>query len=667
MLFDNPALQQLKQDFDSAKVKKEGIVKASDRGFGFLELTDRRESIFIAPQNMKKVLHGDRISAVIEDGKDGKKQAVPEKLIESSLKRFVARISINQGNINVIADSPTIKNLISANDNRKDKSQKLKQGDFVICNLSKHALNDNNFKASIIEYITDANDPKIPWTVSLRRLDLPLEPPSQKDPFVFLESDLERVDMTDKPFVTIDSQKTKDMDDALYIEKTDDGFTLYVAIADPTGYIDENSSLDKEASIRSFSIYLPGRDIPMLPRELSDDLCSLKENEIRPSLVAKIKVLQDGTVIAQDAEFCLANIKSYKKLIYNDVSDFLETNKNEANYDDVIQNQLKILKEFALARDSYRCKYSAPFKDRPDYEFILDENGALESIEVNYRRIGNRIVEESMISANIVAGEILASKLNCGIFNTHLGFDLGCKDEILDLLKREGFDKATEESIATIEGFNEVRRFAVAQESGYLDCRIRRLQEYSQISITPAPHYALGLNFYATWTSPIRKYGDMINHRLIKSLICAKEHPRMPNDETLNIMNTARRSNRIAERDVKDWLYVDYLEKDFKEGKVFEAEILDISKNGMRVTLLQNGATVFMPASMFTDSFDIVEFKNLTGEVLVDGKVALRLSDIITVKIVDINKPTRSIIAAPTVGLPGIPLPSPKKSNVRKK
>ena len=672
MLFDDPALKALKQTFNSQKIKKEGLVRASDRGFGFLETGDKN-SYFIAPNFMKNLLHGDKVNAVITEDNTGRSQAEPESLVETSLNDFVGRIKINSAEgkrrLQVTPDSPVIRNHIPCTDVRTDKDVQLKNGDWVKCRLVKHALRDGRFLAEIYEYVTASNDPKAPWTVSLRELNLPLECPKAPAEFVFNEASLEREDLTALPFVTIDSEKTKDMDDALYITKEADGsFLLYVAIADPTGYIDENSPLDKEASQRAFSIYLPGRDIPMLPRELSDNLCSLREGEVRPVLCARIPISAEGEVQSDKAVFSLASIKSQGKLIYNQVSDFLEKGSAESfTPSETIAKVLALLVEFTQVRDHYRSTHSAPFRNRPDYDFVLTEDGALDHIEVNYRRIANQIVEESMISANIACGDLLAAKFNAGIFNTHKGFDLSLSRDILDMLRQEGYNEATQESLATIEGFCAVRRYAASLESPYLDSRIRKMQEYSQISVQPAPHFALGLKNYATWTSPIRKYGDMINHRLLKAMILGTTTPRLPDDNTLAVMNLARRTNRQAERAVKEWLYVDYLYPDIEKKTVFKAEIFDVVRGGLRLYLQENGASVFLPGVLICEDKTALEFSAPTGELLVHGKPALRLGDEIAVRICEINKTTRSIVAAPVQPVAGLKLPDPAEVSSRRR
>jgi exoribonuclease-2 len=663
MLFDDPALSALKKQFANEKPRKEGTVKASDRGFGFLE-TAERESFFIAPDDMRRVTHGDRISATIETDSQGREHAVPESLVDPFLKRFVARAVLSSGRLMAIPDHPNIRVRMDCDDVRPEGAGEIKSGDWIVCELTSHALKDGAFRAKATERICPGNEPRAPWLVSLRRYDLPLHEPADRE-FEFLDKDLQRKDLTALPFVTIDSSHTQDMDDALYIEKDDSGYVLYVAIADPTGYIAEGSDLDVLASKRAFSIYLPGQDIPMLPRIISQNLCSLREGEDRPVVAGRFRVALDGTIDLSKSEFCLGTIRSQGKLVYDEVSDYLDGKEGAAfKPSAAVDGVLRLLAEFAHARDGYRSTHAAAFRNRPDYDFVLKEDGSLDHIEIEERRIANQIVEECMITANVCAGNLLAGKFQSGIFNLHAGFDLDKLDAIKKLLD-EQHCPYTDEQLGTIEGYNAIRRFAVSQDDNYMDCRIRRLQEYSQISNAPGPHFALGVENYATWTSPIRKYGDMVNHRLLKSYIAGCQHPTLPGDETLAQMNIARRVNRMAERDVRDWLYVDYLEPEIAKKTVFEGEVFDIMRGGMRVTLNANGAMIFVPFSFMSPDRDSMTLDGDEGVALVGGKVALKLGDPIKVRIIEVDHENRSITGAPVESIGGVMLPTPEPRQKR--
>ncbi len=659
MLFDDPALQKLKNSFESEKVKKDGFVKANEKGYGFLE-TDK-DSFFITPNDMKKVLHGDRISAVVEDDRNGKKHAIPKTLIEPVLKRFVGKVMLVSGKLYVVPDVIGIKQKISAVDKRTQDERKFTHGDYVICNLKSHALKEGNFKAEIVELICKGNDPTSPWLVCLRKYDLPVKEPADEE-FSFLDNDKSYEDMTTVPFVTIDSEHTEDMDDALYITKDDSGFVLQVAIADPTGYIAPQSALDTQALERAFSIYLPGRDIPMLPRILSNNLCSLREGEIRKALVGIFFVGNDGLISMEKTTFKLATIKSQGKLIYNKVSDYLEGKSTDFVPHDAVKNVLEQLRDFASVREEYRATHAAAFKNKPDYDFVLDDKGALEHIEVNFRRTANKIVEEAMITANVAAGSYLAEKLNSGIFNIHKGFDVQKKKDIFELLKKEQcqFD---EETFNTLESYNAIRRFAIANDNEYLDNRIRKYQEYTEISSVPGPHYALGVNNYATWTSPIRKYGDMINHRLIKSTLLEYYSAKKPDATIAKSINEARKINRTVERDVKDWLYIDYLYPDIEKKTVFNGQIFEVTRGGIKVIVQENGAMVFVPVSNMTKVREELSLYGDSGEIYVSKECVARIGDIIKIRISEINRETRSIIGIVAESIGNLMLPEEKPRN----
>jgi exoribonuclease-2 len=352
---------------------------------------------------------------------------------------------------------------------------------------------------------------------------------------------------------------------------------LTVAIADPTAWIAEGSKLDNAAKVRAFTNYLPGFNIPMLPRELSDDLCSLRANEVRPVLACRMTLAADGT-IEDNIEFFAATIESKAKLAYDDVSDWLEGRGSWQPGSEAIAQQITLLKDVCQRRSEWRQTHALVFKDRPDYRFVLGEKGEVLDIVAEPRRIANRIVEESMIAANICAARVLRDKLGFGVYNVHTGFDPANTEQLAALLKTHDVHVDPTE-VLTLEGFCKLRRELDAQPTGFLDSRIRRFQSFAEISTEPGPHFGLGLEAYATWTSPIRKYGDMINHRLLKAIIKGETIAR-PQDEATVQMAERRRLNRMAERDVADWLYARFLNDKAGTDTRFAAEIIDISRGG---------------------------------------------------------------------------------------
>ncbi|ELW9440497.1 exoribonuclease II [Pluralibacter gergoviae] len=642
MLQDNPLLAQLKQQLHSQTPRAEGVVKGTEKGFGFLEV-DAQKSYFIPPPQMKKVMHGDRIIAVIHSEKD-KESAEPEELVEPFLTRFVGRVQRKDDRLSIVPDHPLLKDAIPCRAARGVEHD-FKEGDWAVAEMRRHPLKgDRSFYAELTQFITYGEDHFVPWWVTLARHNLEKEAPDGIATEMQDEG-LERRDLTGLDFVTIDSASTEDMDDALYAEEAADGrLHLTVAIADPTAWIVEGSKLDKAAKVRSFTNYLPGFNIPMLPRELSDDLCSLRANEPRPVLACRMIIDADGA-IADDIEFFAATIESKAKLAYDSVSDWLEGNGGWTPPGDAIAAQIKLLARICALRGEWRHNHALVFKDRPDYRFVLGEKGEVLDIVAEPRRIANRIVEESMIAANICAARVLRDKLGFGIYNVHTGFDAAKTEQLAELLKTHDVHVDAQE-VLTLNGFCKLRRELDAMPSGFLDSRIRRFQSFAEISVEPGPHFGLGLEAYATWTSPIRKYGDMVNHRLLKAIIKG-ESPARPQDDITVQMAERRRANRMAERDVADWLYARFLKDKAGTDTRFSAEIIDISRGGMRVRLVDNGAVAFIPAPFIHAVRDELVCSQENGTVQIKGETAYRVSDVIDVTIAEVRMETRSVIARP--------------------
>lgn len=642
MFQDNPLLAQLKQQLHSQTPRVEGVVKGTEKGFGFLEV-DGQKSYFIPPPYMKKVMHGDRVSATLHTEKE-REIAEPETLIEPFLSRFVGRVQKRDDRLSIVPDHPLLKDAIQCRPAR-GLNHNFQAGDWAVAEMCRHPLKgDRGFNADLTQFITDGEDHLAPWWVTLARHNLEKEAPEMiaiSEP----DASLPREDLTVLNFVTIDSASTEDMDDALFVQDNGDGsLQLTIAIADPTAYVEQGSPLDEIARKRAFTNYLPGFNIPMLPRDLSDNLCSLRPNQRRPVLACRVTIGADGA-LADDIRFFAAEIESKAKLVYDEVSDWLEGIAGWQPPSDDIAQQITLLKRVCDVRNAWRHQHALVFKDRPDYRFVLGEKGEVLEIVTEQRRTANRIVEECMIASNVCAAIVLRDRLGFGIYNVHTGFDPLLVEQAVTVLQANGVE-ADAEKLLTLEGFCELRRHLDSQPTQFLDSRIRRSQTYAEISTTPGPHYGLGLEAYATWTSPIRKYGDMVNHRLLKAII-AEQSAEKPQDEVTVQLAERRRLNRMAERDVGDWLYARYLKDKAGTDERFNAEIIDVTRGGLRVRLLDNGAVAFIPAPFIHAVRDEMVCSQETGTVQIKGEVVYRQGDNLQVTIAEVRMETRSVIARP--------------------
>lgn len=649
MLQNNPLLAQLKQQIQSSKPKVEGIVRATDKSFGFLDCD--KDSYFISPVAMKKLMHGDEISAIIEIEND-KSQAVPQQLIKPSIQRFVARIKFNsEKRLQIVVDHPQIRQILNAR-KAQNIANDLQDGDWVIANLITHPLRDDKFwLAEITEFICTNNDNYAPWWVTLAKHQQSRYPVAGLEEYTAI-SEEPRKDLTNLPFITIDSASTKDMDDALYIETNSNGWDLWIAVADPTAYFSADSILDQEASLRCFTNYLPSFNVPMLPRELADEICSLTPNQEKLALVCKISLNSEGNILS-DAEFHLGKIKSQAKLDYDEVSDYLEHQGNWQPNNSIIAEQINQLHQFAKARITWRSQNVLTFSDHPDFKFKVNNEGEVIAIESQHRRIANKIVEEAMILANNCAGIFLTKNSLNGIFNCHSGFDKKFLNLAKDFLCTQLKDKFSPEelekryslnSLTSLAGYCAMRRDLTQQSNGdYLEMRLRRLLSFAEFKEQCEPHFGLGLSAYATWTSPIRKYNDIINHRIIKSYLRGDISYPQINEQLLQRLQDQRRLNRLVERDIADWLYAEFLIS--KIGEHFTAQIMDINRAGLRVQLLENGAMAFIPASTIVEKREDYELNSDNLTLDVQGKQRYKIGDQLIIEIMEVNIENRSVVA----------------------
>lgn len=644
MLQNNSVLASLKQQIRDTTPRAEGVIKATEKGFGFLE-TDDGDSYFVPPPAMKQVLHGDRVEGVIHENGD-KKSLEPEKLIEAGLDRFIARVQKREDRLAVVPDHPSIRNVLKARIKNSLDESTIADGDWVVARLVRHPLkeNDRGFFSQIDELVAKSDDPAVPWRVTLARHALEQASPNAGDDWPLRDEGLVREDLTAQPFFTIDGEKTRDMDDALHVTpRAEGGWQLSVAIADPTAYVEEGHAADLEARTRAFTVYLPGQNVTMLPEKLSDELCSLWEGQDRPALACTLDINADGSL--GDYRFFAATVKSHAKLAYDPVSDWIDGQGDWAPAENIAE-QLTALRDLTEARTAWRNEHALVFKDRPDYVFDLDDAGNVLGIRTEDRRIANRMIEESMIAANACCADFLAQHIGHGIFNVHRAFEPEKAEAAQEFLAGQEIE-VDQQALTELAHYKDLKRALESRNDAWLDARLRRFQGFTSMSAQPGPHFGLGLAAYATWTSPIRKYGDMVNHRLIKRVLKGEQAPAEASQQLTEQLTERRRLNRMAERDVKDWLYVRYLTPAAQNQDTFDAEIMAINRGGMRVRLIENGATAFVPAPLMHSDRSKVVIDDKEGRIQIEGEERYKLGDSLRVVLTEAREETRSLVAKP--------------------
>ncbi|WP_075431880.1 exoribonuclease II [Buchnera aphidicola] len=646
MLQNNPVLMKLKKKFNKKNIKAEGIVRSTSKSYGFLEI-DSKKKYLIASKNMKKVMNGDKIIGSIIV-KNNRKMIYPEKLIEPFLKKFIGNVYKINDLIFLQPIYPYLKG-VSLHCLCAVNTSILKDGDWVLGKLTSHCLNQKNvFEAKIIDFIAQKENPLAPWYVVLTRYNLEKSSPEiKKNNLIYRNNSLKiRKNLTHLDFITIDNSNTKDIDDAVFVEKiSNENYSLTIAIADPTEYISNNTDLDNIAKKRSFTNYLPGFNIPMLPKILSEDLCSLKQNEIRPVLACRVIIDAKGNILYKDLEFFLAYIQSKSQLSYDNVSNWLEKLGIWKPKNKKIKKQIKLLKIIYDIRYKWRKKNALIFPNYPEYRFNLSEKKEVLGIFIENRRVAHKIIEECMITANICAAFFLKNTLGFGLYNTHIGFDVVNANSASNFLKKYNIFVQSHE-IMTLKGFCKLHKYLKNLSNNYIYNRICKLQAFGELSLIPQAHFALGLDYYATWTSPIRKYSDIINHRLIKSVIMGLKNIRKPEQDVVTHILNRRRLYRIAVKELEKWLYVQFFFKYYKNNQYLKATITDIFKNGIQVRLINNGAFVFIPASFIHQLKTEITFNTELGVVYIHNKIYYYVTDIIKVRLLSIKKENNTIIAS---------------------
>lgn len=582
-------LTQLKKDIHDATPRLIGRVKGTSKRFGFVVSDDDGKEYLLPQTEMEKVLPGDHIHVVLEKSEqknaDDKPIAKIEKLIASDFSTFIGTVKIKNNQYYVLPDHAQINRWIFI----PPKFRKnLNDGDMVSAQVCQHPFtNKGRVQAQILEMIGQPNDPFIEHRYAIVKQGI-VDKIWQQDELNAIrqtaeqqleELILQKTDQRETCFVTIDGISTQDMDDALNIVKNDDGWLLQVAIADVSSFIQPGSPLDKIAAKQVSSIYLLGQKIAMLPDVLSSNICSLRPNEDRLVLVCKMQIDQSGAIISTDYEEAV--ISSKAKLAYSQVAAFLEGDESLIT-DESIQQQIKTLAEYTAQRRLWREEHALIMDDYADFRYQLDDKGKITQIEHLARNQAQRIVEECMLSCNQATAAYLGKNAPSGLYISHSGYKKDQLPGIKKLLDSLGSDIDTD-TLSDLDAYKNLQKQIpnLSDELPVKDILRKKLNRSEWVN-SHQPHFGLGIEAYTTFTSPIRKYSDLICHRMIKACI-ANLDPVEVDDAALNYLNQQNQAVRDAQRDCEMSLKCQYLQQ-FK-GQRFSGEISMINHRMIGVYL----------------------------------------------------------------------------------
>ena len=399
----------------------------------------------------------------------------------------------------------------------------------------------------------------------------------QKLPEKITDQDVKnRKDLRQLNFVTIDGINAKDFDDAIYAEKNSNGYQLFVAIADVSEYVQMNTNLDKEAFFRATSVYFDKKVLPMLPEIISNKLCSLRPLEDKLVMTCEINLDEKGHIISYD--FSQSLINSKQRLTYEEVEKYLK--KNTSNIDAEVLSSIDVLKIIHSLRRKIR-------KERKAIDFHLSEyypveaNNKIVKFKESKHLEANEIVEECMILANICAAKFTKTSKVPIPFRHHANPDLHELEKLKEFLKTRGLRKGMEEPDPRKRLNLWLEEIEKSKKSFSLIYQILRSMKLAVYSGKESNHFALGLNEYSHFTSPIRRYSDLITHRVIKNIL-EKKKPIYSDNDIEDIASFCSEKNRETDKIVRQ--SAKYLSCKCAEnyiGKVFSAEIISVLEFGM--------------------------------------------------------------------------------------
>ncbi|WP_417532008.1 ribonuclease R family protein [Marinobacter lipolyticus] len=633
-------LRQLKTDIKENKVVFRGTVKATNGRFGFVALDEGRD-VFLPPEEMQKVLPGDRVNVTEQEGDKGKIQGVVDELLESNLTTFVGRYLIKGKGHFVVPETPGINRWIFIPPKERMNAE---QDDFIYCRIHKHPIKDGKGQAKILKVIGKAGEPGIERSFTLATFDLPDTWPDavKKQADALDEGTVEaqcgdREDRTGQPYVTIDSPGTQDMDDALLAEPNATGWKLSIAIADPTAVIEPGSAAEAEAFSRATAIYFPGEPLPMLPDSLSTRLCSLMPDVRRLALVCDLQVNNDGSL--GDYSFHKAVIQSKGKLSYELVSNLIEGREDDdiKALPDAVANSLDQLHQTATALRKWRGEHALLSADRPEFRLRLDENKRVRLIEPSVQNEAHRLVEECMVAANRCAADFL-SQQSRGLFIQHPGLRDDRADNIRALLESYAPELATVDATSA-EGFRDLmKRTEQLDAEVPIKAIISRQLARAELAFKAAAHQGMGLPAYTTFTSPLRKFSDFYVHRLIKSILWQEPMSDLTEEQLAELQTTQIRARQAA-NSLENWLKSDF-------AKTLGADPMSgiISRTvpaGFFVRLAANGLEGFVSCRTLEGkfSFDPVTLRLIHNK---NGRI-FQLEQPVTVTFADVDEERKQI------------------------
>ncbi|NOU53175.1 ribonuclease R [Pseudoalteromonas sp. JBTF-M23] len=564
-------------------------------GFGFLAVEGEPKDWFIAKHQMNGVLHGDIVLAkAASRGSGGKVEARIVRVLENERAPLVGRYFVEHGTAVVVPEDPRITQdiiILPGSENGARHNQ------MVQVQITQSPTRQMNAVGKVTEVLGEHMAPGMEIEVALRNHDIPhvwpeavLEQVACHGEEVAEADKIGRVDLRDLPLVTIDGEDARDFDDAVYCErKKSGGWRLWVAIADVSHYVPKGSPLDKEAIERGNSVYFPEQVIPMLPKVLSNGLCSLNPQVDRLCMVAEMTVSDAGRLSGY--RFYEAIMNSHARLTYTKVHAILQGDEQLREQYVQLVPHLTDLQQMYMALKSARQTRGAIEFETVETRFVFNAHRKIESIVPLVRNDAHKLIEECMILANVSAAKLLEKHEASALYRVHDEPDQEKLSHFRQFLNDLGIESLLPNDPSPLELTATLNSLGERPEQELIQTMLLRSMKQAVYQPDNIGHYGLALDAYAHFTSPIRRYPDLVVHRAIKGILTSQGQKTSgayvyDTDEVDQLgeqCSTTERRADDATREVADWLKCEFMQDHV--GDEFTGVVSSVTNFGLFVRL----------------------------------------------------------------------------------
>ena len=632
----------------------EGVYRKNPKGFGFVKIEEQEDEIFIAKENSNNALNGDTVQIKLIEKQSAKRQE--GKIIKITKHKNDEIVGIFQKNKNFGFVVPDDKSLGTDIFIPKGNFGKARNNHKVVVRITKYPHKGKNAEGKVIEVIGKVNEAGVDMLSLIKEYGLPSKFPKEvtqeaksKGDKISQKDFKNRVDLRGKEVFTIDGEDAKDLDDAVRVEKLSNGnYILDVHIADVSHYVRQDSFLDKEAILRGTSIYMLGRVIPMLPRELSNGICSLNAGEDRLTLSCSMEIDKNGKVI--DSKVYKAVINVRERMSYKDVQKILDKSDDKIlkRYEKYI-NHFELMEELAKILKERRVEQGYLNLDIPESKIELDIDGWAINVKKYETTFANEIIEQFMLTANETIAEKFYWIEAPFIYRVHEEPDIDKIKDLNKFLYNLGLKiKANKDSIhpkAFSKVLDDVKGKPEEKVVSNLVLRTLKLARYEAEN---KGHFGIASKYYCHFTSPIRRYPDLFIHRVISEYLDNDynvssefiERYITLSKEAASISSEREKQAAKVEREAEKIKKAEYMES--RIGEVYEGIVSSVTSFGMFVEL-ENTVEGFVGFDdLGTDEYFIFDEdrKILVGE---HTKKTFKIGDEVTIKVKSASKILRQV------------------------